>query len=115
MWKTNLGINIELQSQEWKVFQATRTAKNYEVARDGWIGDYTDPMTFLDMLEKKSGQNNSGYNNSEYDKLVDAAKAEQDVTKRLELLHKAEDILMEDMPVIPIILLYSTNGNKELC
>lgn len=113
MWKTNLGINIELQSQEWKVFQATRTEKNYEIARDGWIGDYTDPMTFLDMLEKKSGQNNAGYNNPEYDKLVDAAKVEQDATKRLELLHKAEDMLMEDMPIIPLYYYTQPLGIKD--
>lgn len=102
MWKNNLGIDVQLQSQEWKVFQATRNDKNYEIARDGWGADYTDPMTFLDMLQKKSGQNHAGYNNPQYDKLVDAAKVEQDATKRFELLHQAEDILMEDMPVIPL-------------
>ena len=49
MWKNNLGINVEIQSQEWKVFQQTRVDKNYEVARYGWVGDYNDPMTFMEM------------------------------------------------------------------
>ncbi len=102
MWKTNLGIDVQLQSQEWKVFIATRNQKNYEIARDGWGADYVDPMTFLDMLQTTSGQNNSGYSNPEYDKLIDAAKSEQDATKRFELFRQAEDILMEDMPVIPL-------------
>lgn len=102
MWKENLGIDVQLQSQEWKVFQQTRNDKNFEIARDAWVGDYNDPMTFMDMLEAKSGQNNSGYNNPEYDKLVDAAKVEIDANKREELLHQAEDMLMEDMPVLPI-------------
>lgn len=102
MWKKNLGIDVQLQSQEWKVFQQTRNDKKFEIARDGWVGDYNDPMTFMDMLEAKSGQNNSGYNNPEYDKLVDVAKVEVDANKRQELLHQAEDVLMEDMPVIPI-------------
>lgn len=102
MWKTNLGIDVQLQSQEWKVFQQTRNNKQFEIARDGWVADYSDPMTFLDMLEKKSGQNNSGYANDNYDALVDAAKVETDKATRLDLLHQAEDQLMEDMPVLPI-------------
>lgn len=102
MWKTNLGIDVQLQSQEWKVFIATRNDKNYEVARDGWGADYVDPMTFLDIFQSKSGQNNSGYNNPEYDKIIAEARAEQDASKRFELLRQAEDMLMEDMPVIPL-------------
>ncbi|AIY79333.1 peptide ABC transporter substrate-binding protein [Clostridium botulinum] len=113
MWKTNLGINVELQSQEWKVFQTTRTAKQYEVAFHSWVGDYIDPMTFLDMWESTSGQNCAGYNNPEYDKLIRAAKVEQDQTKRFEMLHQAEDILMEDMPIIPLNYQVKTKGIKD--
>ncbi|WP_294376083.1 peptide ABC transporter substrate-binding protein [uncultured Clostridium sp.] len=102
MWKTNLGIDVQLQSQEWKVFIATRNDKNYEVARDGWGADYVDPMTFLDIFQSTSGQNNTGYNNPEYDKVIAEARAEQDASKRFELLRQAEDMLMEDMPVIPL-------------
>ncbi|MGN2337791.1 peptide ABC transporter substrate-binding protein [Clostridium cagae] len=113
MWKNNLGINVELQSQEWKVFQTTRTAKQYEVAFHAWVGDYIDPMTFLDMWESTSGQNCAGYNNPEYDKLIRAAKVEQDQTKRFEMLHQAEDILMEDMPIIPLNYQVKTKGIKD--
>ncbi|WP_294405938.1 peptide ABC transporter substrate-binding protein [uncultured Clostridium sp.] len=102
MWKTNLGIDVQLQSQEWKVFIATRNEKNYEIARDGWGADYVDPMTFLDIFQTTSGQNNSGYSNPEYDKIIDAAKLEQNADKRFELFRQAEDIVMEDMPVIPL-------------
>lgn len=107
MWKTNLGINVELKNEEWAVFQNTRNNFQYEICRHGWIGDYNDPMTFLDMWVTGSGQNNAGYSNAEYDSLIDQAKAEQDGTKRTELLRQAEDILMEDMPIIPIY--YYTN------
>jgi len=113
MWKTNLGIDVQLQSQEWKVFQATRTAKNFELARDAWGADYSDPMTFLDMFESTSAQNNPGYNKPEYDKLIDDAKAETDTTKRLDLMHQAEDMLMNDMPVIPIYYDTKTFGIKS--
>ncbi|MBN1059053.1 peptide ABC transporter substrate-binding protein [Clostridium botulinum] len=113
MWKTNLGINVELQSQEWKVFQTTRSAKQYEIGFHAWTGDYIDPMTFLDMWESTSGQNCAGYNNPEYDKLIRAAKVEQDQTKRFEMLHQAEDILMEDMPIIPLNYQIKTKGIKD--
>ncbi len=107
MWKTNLGINVELKNEEWAVFQTTRNNFQYEVCRHGWIGDYNDPMTFLDMWVTESGQNNAGYSNEEYDSLIAQAKSEQDEEKRTELLRKAEDILMDDMAIIPIY--YYTN------
>jgi len=102
MWKTNLGIDIELKNQEWKVFIQTRTDKNYILCRDGWLGDYSDPMTFLDLLTSSSGNNNAGYSNKEYDAKIIAAKSEIDPAKRMALLHEAEDIIMKDDIVIPI-------------
>lgn len=101
MWK-ELGINVELQNQEWKVFQKTRTDLKYNIARHGWVGDYVDPMTFLDMWLSNSGNNNAGYKNPEYDKLIEAARTETDNAKRDEYLKKAEEILLTDMPIIPI-------------
>lgn len=102
MWRENLGIEIELKNEEWAVFQDTRNNFQYSIARHGWIADYNDPMTFLDMWTTENGQNNSGYSNKEYDDLVFAAKVEIDNAKRTEMLHKAEDILMEDLPILPI-------------
>ncbi len=107
MWKTNLGINVELKNEEWAVFQDTRNNFQYSMARHGWIADYNDPMTFLDMWTTGNGQNNAGYSNKEYDKLIAQAKVELDDAKRTELLHKAEDILMDESPIIP--LYYYTN------
>ncbi len=102
MWKKNLNIQVELKNEEWKVFQKTRTDKNYLLARAGWIADYVDPMTFIDLLHSKSGNNDPGYNNPDYDAKVMAAKKETDPAKRMKYLHDAENILMKDMPVIPI-------------
>jgi len=107
MWKTNLGINVELKNEEWAVFQDTRNNFQYSMARHGWIADYNDPMTFLDMWTTGNGQNNAGYSNKEYDKLIAQAKVELDDAKRTELLPKAEDILMDESPIIP--LYYYTN------
>ncbi|CDM69272.1 Oligopeptide ABC transporter, periplasmic oligopeptide-binding protein [Clostridium bornimense] len=113
MWKKNLGINVSLAQQEWKVFQTTRTDKNYNIARDGWLGDYVDPMTFLDLFTSTSSLNNSGFSNSEYDSLISEAKAETDSAKRDEILHKAEDILMDDMSIIPIYYYSQVKGIKS--
>lgn len=107
MWRKNLGINVELQNQEWKVFQVTRSNKDYEIARHGWIGDYVDPMTFLDMWTSTSGQNDAGWSNSKYDELIKKAKMESKQAVRMKYMHEAEDILMDEMPIIPIY--YYTN------
>jgi oligopeptide transport system substrate-binding protein len=112
IWK-KIGVNVELQSQEWKVFQTTRNNKQFEIGRDGWNADYVDPMTFLDMFQSTSDQNNSGYNNSEYDNTINLAKNELDTNKRIDLLHKAEDILMNDMPVIPLYYYTRIIGVKD--
>lgn len=97
-----IGVNVELVNQEWKVFLNTRQEGQYEIARHGWSGDYVDPMTFLDLWVTGGGNNDAGYSNAEYDALVNQAKAESDKAKRWELMRQAEDILMEDMPIIPL-------------
>ena len=97
-----IGINVELTNQEWAVFLSTRQNGEYQIARHGWIGDYSDPMTFLDMWVTDGGNNDSGFSNSEYDALIAEAKVETDLEKREELLRKAEDILMEEAPIIPV-------------
>jgi oligopeptide transport system substrate-binding protein len=102
MWRKNLNINVELQNQEWKVFQKTRTDKQYEIARGGWIADYVDPSTFTDLLTSKSGNNEPGYNSPDYDAKIAAAQNETNPAKRMQDLHDAEDVLMNDMPLIPL-------------
>lgn len=108
MWKTNLGINVKLANQEWSVFQATRKAGNYMIARSGWIGDYSDPMTFLDMFTSYSGQNDIKYTNVKYDALISQAKSTADPTARMKIMHQAEDMFMNDMPIIPIYFYVNT-------
>ena len=102
MWRKNLGINIELKNEEWKVFQTTRREKQFLLARHGWSADYNDPMTFLDLFVTNGGNNDASYSNPEYDKKIMAAKKELDPAKRMVILHQAEDILMDDMAIIPV-------------
>lgn len=102
MWKKNLGIDITLRNVERQVQLSEVANKNYMISRGGLIGEYNDAMTFLDTFTSYSKQNNSGYKDLSYDELIAASKTESDINKRTELLHKAEDILIEDMPIIPI-------------
>jgi len=107
MWNKNLGITCTLKSEEWGVYLDDRTNLNYSVARAGWIGDYMDPNTFLDMFVTNGGNNGTGWSNKTYDALIAKAKATTDPKARMATLHDAEKILMTDMPIIPIY--YYTN------
>lgn len=106
-WKNNLGIDVELKNEEWAVFQTDRVNKNYIVARAGWVADFVDPMTFLDVFNSKSGNNDPGFSNAAYDQKLADSKKETDKKQRMRTLHDAEDILMKDYTVIP--LYYYTN------
>jgi len=102
MWKENLGIDCELVNQEWKVYLDNRSKLQYDVARAGWIGDYPDPTTFLDMFVGNSGNNDTGWNNPQYNDLIAKAKNEKDNWLRMTLLHQAEEVLMDELPILPI-------------
>jgi len=102
MWKKNLGIDITLRNLERKVQLTEANKHNFVLNRDGWIADYNDPMTFLDIFTTTNGNNYAGYNNPKYDALITAAKVEANAEKRTAMLHEAEDMIMTDMPIIPI-------------
>lgn len=103
MWQENLGVQVNLQNQDWNVFLKERKEGNYNIARHGWIADYNDPMSFIDMWLTGGGNNDAQYKNEEFDKYVKAAKATSDPDERMENMHKAEDILIgEDNVVAPL-------------
>ncbi len=102
MWKKNLGIEVKLLNQEWKVYLDSQRTLNYQICRAGWIGDYPDPNTFMDMFVTGGGNNETGWSNAEYDRLIREAGLTGDQKKRYELFQKAEAILMDECPIIPI-------------
>lgn len=103
MWKKNLNINVTITNQEWKVYLDTMHQISYKhVLRSGWIGDYVDPMTFMDLFITGGGNNNTNWGNAQYDKLIDLAKKTADQKVRMKAMHDAEKILMDEMPIIPI-------------
>lgn len=110
MWKKNLGITVNTVNQEWAVFIDNRQNQNFQVARAGWTADYNDPMTFLDMWVTGGGNNDAGYANPEYDKLIADAKSNSDLAKRQEDFAAAEKILIQDDMVIMPIYYYTNNS-----
>ena len=108
----NLNIKVELQNMEWGSFLDKTNQKDYDMARAGWIADYPDPNTFLDMWVTDGPQNNTNWSNKTYDKLVGQAAAESEPAKRMDLLRQAEQIWVDEMPVIPIYFYTSLNMVK---
>jgi len=102
MWKKNLGIDVALENQEWKVYLDKQAKLQYQICRAGWIGDYPDPNTFLDMFVTGGGNNQTGYSNPKYDELVKKAAMEKDPKKRMAIFRQVEEIIMTDLPVMPI-------------
>jgi ABC-type oligopeptide transport system substrate-binding subunit len=102
MWSKNLGIQVELRNSEWKVYLDDLSKLRYQVARRGWIGDYRDPYTFIELMKSTSMNNNTGWKNEAFDTLVKDSGSEPDAAKRYEILRKAEEILLHDLPVIPL-------------
>jgi oligopeptide transport system substrate-binding protein len=102
MWKTRLGVNATIQNQEWKVYLDTTQTMNYQVSRAGWIGDYDDPHTFLDMWITGGGNNQTGWSNAEYDRLIRSALTQPDEAARMAVYQKLEALLADELPVLPI-------------
>ena len=107
MWQTELGVTVNLNNQDWNVFLQTRKDGDYQIARNGWIADYNDPCSFLDMWYTDGGNNDAQYSNPEYDALIDAAKATSVQSERMEAFHQAEDILMGQDSVHAPIYFYT--------
>ncbi len=126
----NVGIEISMENQEWATFLNTRKDGNFSIARNGWLGDYNDPISFLDMWTTASGNNDVqfgkgdhkdvkaysldlsefGYNDKvengtwadTYDVLISRIKTCADTEKRYAMMHKAEDMLMASGCITPI-------------
>ena len=102
MWNKELGINTTLENVEFKVKIDRENAHQFEISRSGWVGDYLDPMTFVDLWITGASNNYVNYSNPEYDKLVKEAQTSTDKKLRMDNMKKAEKMILEDMAIIPI-------------
>lgn len=102
-WVETLGVNVTIDNSEWQVYLDKVNLLDYQVARLGWAGDYNDAFNFLDMYRTKDTPNNqTGWGNDEFTRLMEEAAVELDEEKRTQLLLEAEAVMMNEMPVIPI-------------
>ncbi|MBK8858362.1 MAG: peptide ABC transporter substrate-binding protein [Opitutaceae bacterium] len=102
MWRKELGVNVELRNEEWKVFLDMQRTGNYMMQRAGWIADYVDPHVFLEIWETGGGNNNTSWSNTGYDRLLHAALAAKSESERYEIYQQMDAILVDELPVIPI-------------
>lgn len=116
MVKDNLDVSIKLNNQEWGTYLDTTKQHNFQMARMGWVGIFLDPVVNLDYYLGDSPNNRTGWVNEEFDSIMEKSKVEQDQEKRYELLHQAEEILLEDLPFMPVYFYknnYLTNTDFE--
>jgi oligopeptide transport system substrate-binding protein len=103
MWKSALGVEVDIVNQEWKVLlQERRDPAKWDILRYGWTGDYNDPFTFLEIFQSDHGQNFTGIKSARFDDILARASAELDPRERARLLAMGERTLLDEYPVIPI-------------
>lgn len=109
-WKEVLGINVTLRNEEWKVFLESRNKQRFDIARNGWAGDYKDPLTFLETFVSTSDLNDGRYSNPVYDRLIQQAQSMPAGEERYKILAQAEELLVgTDQGIAPMYDLPSIN------
>lgn len=102
MWNKNLGIQVELEPVAFKIRLQRARQGDYEMVFNAWIGDYNDPMTFMDMWVTDGGFNDARWSNKAYDDLIKSAKETSDQKVRLKAMSDAEKLLMAELPILPL-------------
>lgn len=101
MWKTVLGINVEVNQVTYAEMLNRQASGEYEIGWGGWGADYDDPYTYLELFKSDSPYNYSNYYNEEVDELLSASQTETDVQKRMDMLHDVEQILIDEAAFLP--------------
>jgi ABC-type oligopeptide transport system substrate-binding subunit len=112
LWRTELGIHVELVNAEWKVFLGRVDRGDFDIARGAWVGEYADPHAFLDLFRRDSPTNRSGWSSDEYEKLVEDSLVSEGREARLALLDRAEQVFLRDLPAAPVYHYVSHNYIK---
>jgi ABC-type oligopeptide transport system substrate-binding subunit len=113
LWRRELGVDAVLSNAEWKVFLDRVRTGDFDVARRAWIGEYLDPHAFLDLFTSGSLQNSTGWTSPEFDRLVAKSNAERDPAARRVLLERAERLLLDEAPIVPIYHYVAHNWVKS--
>lgn len=100
-WK-EIGVTLEVELMEWASFTPTRRNGDYEIARNGWVGDYSDPSNMLELMYSTNGNNDGKFNNADFDAAIDVSRTTTDAAERSAALHEAEDIMMAETSCCPV-------------
>lgn len=101
--KRNLGLNVELKNEEWKVYLATLKTDPPQIFRFGWLADYPDPNNFVELVTSYSDNNHTKWGNQKFDDLVIKAAAAASDAERSKLYSEAQKILLEeDVAMVPL-------------
>lgn len=100
--ESTLGIKFKIRLVTRKQRSELEAKHDYDMVYHGWMPDYDDPMTYMETWTGDSSQNNSGYNSPVYNKLIGSAMTEVNKKKRMDEMFKAEKVLLEDVPLIPL-------------
>jgi oligopeptide transport system substrate-binding protein len=102
MWRDGLGVEVEIQSLPARLLAQNKRGGDFQIARSSWVADYLDATTFLDVFRRDAPNNVTGWASARYDALLDEAAATADAAARADLLHRAERILIDEMPICPL-------------
>jgi oligopeptide transport system substrate-binding protein len=102
MWKEALGVDVRLAAVEFRSLFADVEARQVDVYRLSWVGDYNDAYNFLQYLKSDFGINLPHYASTAYDALLEDAARQTDAAQRRALLEQAERLMLADHPVIPL-------------
>ncbi|HCX64433.1 MAG TPA: peptide ABC transporter substrate-binding protein, partial [Eubacteriaceae bacterium] len=113
MWRADLGFEVNLENVDFQVKLDREKAGDYEISRAGWIGDYIDPLTFIDLWVTDGPYNDANFSNEQYDEYVQTARTSVDQAERMDAMRSAEELLMDEMPVLPIYFYTQPYVQKE--
>jgi oligopeptide transport system substrate-binding protein len=102
MWLKHLNIRVNIQNRDWGSFISAQQSLDFDMASAGWIGDYLDPTTFLNMWTAGNGNNNTGWSDPRFEALLREAALKADPAERFALFRQAEALLMDAQPILPI-------------
>ena len=113
IWKKELGVEVELNNEEWNVFLDSLGEGDYQMGRMGWIADFNDAINFLEIFETVGGNNYTNWEDDEYKALIKESRTELDPDKRREILREAEAIYMDQMPIAPVYFYTNVYAHQD--
>ena len=101
-WRHELGVASRVATKEERTYWQCQQLLDYSTAVGGWMPDFADPATFLEMFVEKGGNNWTGWAHRDYDRLIAEAARTTDTERRFEFFQQAEALLLEEAPITPL-------------